>query len=606
MNDAIFAGQQRILELIARGAHPREVLSAIAVLAERSVPDLLASILIFDRQSGTLRSGGRGKLAASFADIIDGLEPGPVTGSCGTAAFRRKRVITPDVANDPLWAPFLPVAQQYGIAGAWSTPLIDAENGSLLGVFGMYYPTPRTPTDDELKVADHFAHLATVALLRDRLDERQRYQVMHDPITDLGNRRFLRDQLSHSRSTSQINKPATVVLFDFEQARRNDQRFGRLLGDRRLVEIGFRLQNLLPDATLARLEGDHFVAVVHQPDEEALAVIESTVGAFTLPVSLPGVDIRQSLAVGAVPLHVGLTDIDEILYHATEATRRSKEMGGGRVVVFDEGERAASVERRRIESLLIGLLAENRVVPHFQPIVNLATGRPVAFEALARLHGPDVADISPGVFIPIAEESHLIDAIGMSILRASCKAMADNPTAFGDVVINVNVSVRQLMSPSFPFDAVSIARKFCIEPRQICFEITESQWLDRNSPARGAMLALRRDGFGLALDDFGTGYASLSYLQELPFSSVKNDGSFIRRLGTSTAAAAMCEAALSMAHACGMSITAECVETEEQATILREMGYQFAQGYLFGRPMPLAAAIEWLSERDRRTADARA
>ena len=592
---SMLAGQRRVLELIARGAPPIDTLSAVAKFAEEIIPGLLASILAFDRVDGVLRRGGYASLPASFAEAVDGLVPGPATGSCGTAAFRREQVISDDIANDPLWAGFHEFAESYGIAAGWSTPLLGADDGELLGVFGMYYRTPRRPTEAELVIVADLASLATIALQRHHEEERQRREALNDPLTGLANRRRIRELLVAGNGKSPQQR--TVALLDFEQVRRFDGQFGRLLGDRRLVEIAFQLQGSLGSATLARFEGDIFAALIEAPDDRARSVVEGALDAFSLPISFPGTDLRGAVGVGMVHIHGDIDDVDELLYHATEATRRSTQMGGGRVVIFGDDERRAASQRRRIERLLFGLISDERVVAHFQPIVSLSTGQTIGLEALARLEGDDVADISPAVFIPVAEESNLIEAIGTAMLRRSCEALAGHRNELDGLTMHVNVSVRQLMNPSFTTEAAAVVVKYGLHPRRICFEITESQWLDRTSPARATIDELRRRGFRIALDDFGTGYASLSYLQELPFTEVKYDGVFVARLGIDEPATALCAAARSMAHACGMTMIAESVETAEQAAILRDLGYDAAQGWHFGSVMPLEELLAWLSAR---------
>ena len=592
---SMLAGQRRVLELIARGAPPVDTLSAVAKFAEEMIPGLLASILAYDRVDGVLRRGGYASLPASFAEAVDGLVPGPVAGSCGTAAFRREQVISDNIANDPLWAGFHEFAESYGIAAGWSTPLVGAEDGELLGVFGMYYRTPRRPTEAELVIVADLASLATIALQRHHEEERQRREALNDPLTGLANRRRIRELLVAGNANSPQER--TVALLDFGQVRRFDGQFGRLLGDRRLVEIAFQLQGSLGSATLARFEGDIFAALIEAPDDRARSVVEGALDAFSLPISFPGTDLRGAVGVGMVHIHGDIDDVDELLYHATEATRRSTQMGGGRVVIFGDDERRAASQRRRIERLLFGLISDERVVAHFQPIVSLSTGHTIGLEALARLEGDDVADISPAVFIPVAEESNLIEAIGTAMLRRSCEALAGHRNELDGLTMHVNVSVRQLMNPSFTTEAAAVVVKYGLHPRRICFEITESQWLDRTSPARATIDELRRRGFRIALDDFGTGYASLSYLQELPFTEVKYDGVFVARLGIDEPATALCAAARSMAHACGMTMIAESVETAEQAAILRDLGYDAAQGWHFGSVMPLEELLAWLSAR---------
>lgn len=169
--DALLRGQREILALIAEGGPLRRVLGEVARYSETCTPQMLASILWYEPSSGALRRGGHARLPDAFADTVDGLIPGPAAGSCGTAAFRRERVVSFDVQVDPLWSAFRPFAAQHGIRSAWSTPLLSPSDGSLLGVFGMYYPDTRAPSEADIRLVDHFTHLAAIAIERQRRDE---------------------------------------------------------------------------------------------------------------------------------------------------------------------------------------------------------------------------------------------------------------------------------------------------------------------------------------------------------------------------------------------------------------------------------------------------
>ena len=185
----------------------------------------------------------------------------------------------------------------------------------------------------------------------------------------------------------------------------------------------------------------------------------------------------------------------------------------------------------------------------------------------------------------------------MSVLRFAFRSIAENAAAMQGLSLNVNVSIRQLMREGLARKATDLAREFGVATDRITLEVTESHWLDVDSPARTTLLQLKDAGFRLALDDFGTGYASLSHLQTIPFDTVKIDRSFTTQLTSGARGRALCDAALAMAGACGMKVTAEGVETEEQAATLKQMGYHFGQGYLWAKPMPLSQALAWRAGR---------
>jgi diguanylate cyclase (GGDEF)-like protein len=523
------------------------------------------------------------------------MKPGPVSGSCGTAAYRSNRVISRDVQNDPLWEPFKAFAAQYGIASAWSSPLKDAK-GALLGVFGMYYGDCREPSPQDLELVDHFVHLASIAVERYRYDTERERRATHDALTGLGNRLKLQAYAeSITERPAEAAQTRSVVLFDLDHFKLHNDTLGQRASDQLLARAADRLRATLDaPGQLVRFGGDQFVAVIDEAVGAAEAQAHRVLQAFEAPVDLGDTQVALSVSAGVVEWTAAAADLDEALSQAIEAVEVAKRLGRQRCVVFGDTERAKLAGQRLVARALAEALDEDRVQPFLQPIVRLETGAPIGFEMLARLAGPTASGISPSVFIPIAEESSLIDRLGLSVLRSAFRTLAEHPKEFGHLLLSVNVSIRQLLREGLARKASSLAAEFGVQPDRILLEVTESHWLDVDSPARGALLDLKAAGFRLALDDFGSGKTTLSHLRTIPFDMVKIDRSFTTDLMTGLRGRALCDAALTMATACGMQVLAEGVETPEQATSLLGMGYQFGQGYLWAKPMPLAQAREWL------------
>lgn len=593
--DALLAGQQRVLELMARGAPLRDTLTAIARFSEETIPSMLASVLTYDPQSNALRKGGYGRLPDSFAEAIDGMKPGPVMGSCGTAAYLCERVITTDVQSDPLWVPFREFVAGYGIVSAWSTPLKDAQ-GNLLGVFGMYYGDQRAPSPEDLELVDHFTHLASMAVERYRYDAERERRATHDTLTGLANRVALQIFASNlALDSGRAGLPHSLAILDLDHFKLHNDTLGQRASDRLLAGAAQRLQQQLCGVELlARFGGDQFVVVMTGDPDQARTRIEEVLRAFAEPIDLGDARVVLSISAGVVAWQPSTASLDDALFQAIEAVEVAKRLGRDRCVVFGDGERAKLVGRRKVARLLKEALEEDRVEPFLQPIVSLATRRAVSFEVLARLKGPGVSGISPSVFVPIAEESSLIDSLGLSVLRFAFRTLAENQEALRDITLNVNVSIRQLLRGTLVDRARELSRDFGVSPERIALEVTESQWLEADSPAREALLRLREAGFRLALDDFGSGYASLNHLLTIPFDEVKIDRSFTAQLVSGPRGRALCDVALSMASACGMPAVAEGVETPQQAQALAQMGFQLGQGYLWAKPMALTDALAWL------------
>ena len=595
----LLAAQREVLGLVARGASVHETLSAIARFSESVLPTMKASVLIYEPTSRSLRKGGWACLPREFTDAVDGLVPGPVSGSCGTAAFRKERVISHDVRTDPLWGAFRDFAESHGIRSAWSSPIISAD-GSLLGVFGMYYGDCRTPTPAELSIVDHFVHLAAIAIERHRFDTERDWQSTHDSLTGLGNRRMLDQAVAHWTGAPQPPR-LTVALLDLDHFRLHNENLGHRIADLLLREAGRRIAEVTGVGECAvRSGGDQFVLITAATGASLEERFGRVMAAFDRPFDVADMRIRLSISAGAVDWDPGETEFDDALYQAEQACAVAKSRGRERWIAFGAAERRAADERRRIARILGEAIADRRVKAHLQPIVDLRSGRTVAFEALARLAGPGCDDIAPGTFIPIAEESALIDGIGACVLRDTCRLLADAGPALGEVSASVNVSLRQLVRDGFARTARDMVSEAGIAPARICFEVTESEWLESEGPARDALLELKEAGFRLALDDFGTGYASLNQLQQIPFDHVKLDRSMIARLGDGRSGDAICEAAIRMAHACGVPVTAEGVETEVQAAHLKRLGCERGQGYLWSRPMPPLEAVAWMASDRKR------
>lgn len=588
--EQLLQGQQRILEMVAGGENLQRSLQAIAAFSEACLPEMLASILYYDPYEQRLRRGGYGQLPDSFQEAVDGLVPGPKAGSCGTCAFRAQRVVSEDVFTDPLWDDFHEFCRSYGIRSAWSSPLISPNDQSLLGVFGMYYPDRRLPSTADLELVDHMTHLATLAAERHRRDEERRRQAMEDALTGLGNRHLLQTRAGDLvAQAQQAHQALSLVFLDLDHFKLFNDNFGHLLGDKLLLQFSGQLKDCLPTAQLlARFGGDEFVAIIPEPAEQVSERLQNLLRRLEQEtLSIEHVRARLSFSSGVVDLAAVNWNIGQAILQADTAARQAKESGRHRVQMVDAAQLTAVQRRLQVGKELEDALRYGLVHPHAQPIVDLRTGAPLGMELLFRTRTGVLKDISPQLCIHVAEEAGLIDAIGFEMLRGACRLLKDPAIASSDLVINVNLSVHQLLREDFPDEVAQLLAAEAVDARRICLEITESRWLDPDGPSRVLLNRLVDQGFALALDDFGTGYASLLLLRSVPFRHVKVDKTFVQELEDSDEALALCRAMLEMAKAYGIQVTAEGVETPQQRRILEELGYIRGQGYLFARPTPL-------------------
>jgi diguanylate cyclase (GGDEF)-like protein len=590
-------GQQRVLELVARNASLKESLTEIARLAEEAFPDMSASILYFDPQAKVLRAGGYGRLPNSFAQSLEGMVPGPNMGSCGTCAYRLEPIISVDVLEDPIWANFVDLCNDHGIRSAWSTPMIDERDGTLLGVFGMYYPTVwSSERAVDISFAQDFHQLATIAAERYRDEERSRFLATHDAQTSLGNRNLLITQGEEivSRAIS-TGSALTLAFIDLDRFKPIRQQFGHQQSDELFFQIAQRMSQSLDCAELLiRYDGDEFVAFLPLPIDEAKVLIAQMAGDMAAGFEMAEMNLQITFSCGLATYDHETSDMEMIIIQADEAARVAKQLGGGRIVIADQTLAARANSRRNIRKLLDLALEGDSIQPFYQPIMNLDTGRVKGFEALMRVTDENLKFVPVQELIGVAEETGQIHRIGFKIFESACKAVADPADPLKGLSVNVNISVAQLLKLGTTERILETVEFFGADPSRLCLELTESQWLDGEGPGRRALLELHSGGLKLALDDFGTGYASLNYLRSLPFDFIKVDQSFVNRIGQDRQADALCETVLALGKACGQDVVAEGVETPEQLKALKDMGYEFGQGFFWAKAMPLDVASQWL------------
>ncbi len=590
--------QQAVLALIAQNAPLSDTLSAIARFSEQWIPGMKGSILVWDDRKGRLGRGGYGALPDSFADVVDGLVPAANAGSCGACAFERRRVISEDVFTDPRWDAFHGLCRQYEIRSAWSSPLLASRDGTLLGVFGMYHSDVRPMIRADEDLVDHFTALASLAIERHNEESLQRHQATHDVLTGLGNRRLLEQAGSaYLQRALDEDTPLSVAFIDLDNFKAINDTFGHILGDALLCSVATHMRRHFGDDTLiARFGGDEFIVVCTEPSNRTLEQLEALRVTLAKAVQMGhlSVEIRFSAGVVEYRRQSEGSKFDALISQSDEMARRAKLLGGDRSVsaALEDTQRWAFRQRLALD-MTQALHDSDAIQPHLQPIVSIPDAQLQGFELLLRLKNPALRGVSIGDCIAVAEHTGMIHEIGHRMLRHGF-ALLEEHRALDGLYLNVNVSVRQLLSRNFLDGLRDLIERYPTVAARVCLEVTESHWLDSTGAAGDVLRAIKRMGLQLSLDDFGTGHASLSYLQSLPFDSVKIDRHFVEHIETNARDRSVCVALLAMARSCGMSAVAEGVETLSQARELCDLGYDRAQGYLWAKPMPIEEALVWM------------
>jgi EAL domain-containing protein (putative c-di-GMP-specific phosphodiesterase class I) len=354
---------------------------------------------------------------------------------------------------------------------------------------------------------------------------------------------------------------------------------------------------LRPSDTVARFGGDEFTILCPDVDDPSSVMLlaERVLEEIARPVLLADNEVFVTASIGIACSRHSAETPETLVRDADTAMYRAKDHGRHRAEFFDQRSRARTLEHLHTGNALHRALERGEFELHYQPILELETGRVIGFEALVRWRHPERGLIMPIEFIGLAEETGLIVPIGAWVLETACIQAARWQAAGPDdrpVFISANVSPRQLSQPSFPEQIERVLRHSGIRPGTLWLEITETTLMHDTESASSALRALQTQGIHLAVDDFGTGYSSLSHLKRFPIEALKIDQSIIRGLADNAEDAAIVTAVISLAHALGLSSTAEGVETPEQLAALRTLGCEQAQGHLFAKPEPAALAGE--------------
>jgi diguanylate cyclase (GGDEF)-like protein/PAS domain S-box-containing protein len=430
---------------------------------------------------------------------------------------------------------------------------------------------------------------------RKRAEARLAFLAQHDGLTGSPNRNLLHQQMDeillHTRRSAE--KVAVLVL-GLDNFKSVNDTLGHGVGDKLLRAVAKRLRSTLRDEdVLARLNSDEFAIIqtgLTRP-EDVVLLSRRLLEAIGDPYLLDGQSVVIGATIGIAMAPSDGDDSEKLLKNADMALTRAKTESRGTFSFFEAGMDARAQSRRKIEVELRDAIQHDVLKPHYQPLVDLSSGRITGFEALVRWPHPDRGMVSPGEFIPVAEETGLINALGVMMLRRSCTDAAQWPD---DVRVAVNLSPAQFRTSNLLSIVMDTLKQSGLSPRRLELEITETLLLEKSSQVLASLHALRALGVRISMDDFGTGYSSLSYLRSFPFDKIKVDQSFVRGLDSNRDAQAIIRSIASLGKGLGVTITAEGVETEAELSCLRAEGCHEGQGFLFSRARPNVEIVELL------------
>lgn len=577
--------QTQILEGVAKGDALPAIAEMLCHRAEELAPGVICSILLVE-DGRVLRTLSAPGLPQVYTAKINGIKSGPTAGSCGTAVYRKAEVVVMDIGADPLWDSFRMHAQPHGLAACWSTPILN-QSGQVIATFAFYFREPRGPSPLEREIVATCVHLCALAIENDRMRERNFRLAYYDVLTGLANRGRFNQLLSDAINDE---KPFGLILLDIDHLKSVNDTIGHAAGDRLIATVATRLSSVSDCLVPCRLGGDEFAVLVRGCDshellenwaillcDTATGVVEMGSQSFEAHVTMGGALFGQD----GVTAGTLIQNADFALYHAKQARR-------GGYMAFHADLRTQMTHRHALVREVDQALAENRVEPHYQPIVNITTNQVVGLEALARLRMPDGSVVSAGQFHAALSDPRIAYQMTGQMLEQVARDMRhwlDAGLNFQHV--GVNVTTGDFLRGDLADRIIDVFGRAEVPLSHIVLEVNEAVFMggsDKLVP--NAVEALRARGILVALDDFGTGFASLTHLLSFPVDIIKIDRSFVNRLGVDGPSEALVSGIVDIAHKLDMRTVAEGVEREGQAEMLRRLGCNLGQGYLYARPMP--------------------
>ena len=433
-------------------------------------------------------------------------------------------------------------------------------------------------------------------------EESLRYLLGHDPVTDLPNRHLFQERLNFALDEARgRNGMVGILMLDLDRFKVLNETMGHDMGDRLLAQVGRRLGAQVPGVgTLGRMGGDEFGIVLPKlaQAEDASQVAQTVLKTLEAPFDLGGIDyfIGASIGIGIHPLDGD--DVKSLLKNADAAMYHAKEQGRNNFQFYHTALNTTSMARMLMEGSLRSALEKEEFLLFYQPQMDLKTGKLVGAEALIRWQNPNHGMISPGEFIPLAEESGLIIPMGKWALYEACRqAKKWQAAGFPPLRMAVNLSGMQFKQPDFTTLVIRVLDETGLDGRQLELELTESIAMGDVEGSFAKLNTLSHENIHLAIDDFGTGFSSLSYLKRFPIDTLKIDQSFVRNCITDPEDSAIIRTFIGLAHSLGLSVIAEGVETKEQLAFLGSQNCDEIQGYLYSRPLPAAEFEKFLQKQ---------
>ncbi len=586
-NNALLKMQRDIMEQLALGTDHEIVLNALCKTAESLASDAVASIMVFDKSRSFLEVIAAPSIPVEAVEMLNGLVPGPQAGSCGTSVYCNEPQYVFNTCTDKRWSGLQQFAVDFNIGACWSNPIRINEQ-SPIGSFALSSFEPGQPSEFVKRLLETCAYIAGIIIKRQR-EEAQLWKLAHyDTLTGLPNRSLFNNHLEHSIQVAKRTRQKLALLFlDLDKFKDINDTQGHEAGDTVLQYIAHSIQSCLRQGdTIARLGGDEFVILIENSADPGLIsnICEKISRSFSSKFTINHIDYPLSVSIG-ISIYPDNGETAQILLrNADAAMYEAKKHGSGRCHFYQDTLTQTVTDRLQLTADIRQALIQQEFIVYYQPQYCCQSGKIIGAEALARWQHRDKGLIPPAEFIPAAEQSDLINELGMYILGVACRqCKAWWERGLPQFSLAVNLSANQLR-PGIAAQLQYLLTNINFPLQRLELEVTESMIMKYDDLTE--LRALEELGIGIAMDDFGTGHSSLAQLKHLPIDKLKIDRSFVEDLADDPNDRVIATTIINMGHSLGLKVVAEGVETEAQKQFLAEKGCDFLQGYLMSPPLP--------------------